>query len=909
MEEKKNPSEIVKPKKSSLLKKIIWAVCILIAVLILLVALLPTLISTSLGKQIVVSQINNATNGDVQINDLSLGWFSGLKLSGVTFKDSTGNTSVSVNEVRLNPKLSSLLRGQINLTDGLIDKPQVDILVKELPQKTASTEPEKPSGPSAPSQPIALPLEKLALQLREGTVAIRTDNPPQKLEFKNISSQVDINPLGQASKLSFAMAVGGMGQQGDVKAEGTVTPSKDLTLKGTSGDVQVELVNLKLEDFKPLLALAGQKVDIAGLLNAKADVKLNDGQFEKIAADATIENFKQTLDGKTTTLDKPVKIKALAAMIDNKIRIDNVNVDSSFCTATCKGDLEQLTYQAKADLAGVQSFAAQFTDMAGYKLAGSLNTAGSVKVQGDIFDFDAATLIAAGNIDFQNLAVAKGANKLDPTAIKINYDNVVYDNPAKLLKANSVDASLDAGKVVVKSLSMPLDPEKMTQLSAQADVKLDLKKALDLAKVFAADSLPADLALSGNLDSVIDVKPQGADIAFRTDKTEIQKLSIGQGTEAPFIQDTLTLVASGTVNPTTKAFATKFDLEGKKAQSLMIFKGTISQKADQAKTALAGDIQADYDWKEVTAMAKPFLPEGLAMEGKRNDKITFASTYPSSDPNAMLANLNANAALGFQKADFKGLKFGATELKLNVKQGQAAIDLPDADVNGGKVRFAGDVNLAQKPMVLKLRQPAAVVENVKIDDVLSANLLQYLHPIFAKSSNVSGTANLSCTTLVIPLGGGTPKDINIEGTVGMTDVKLTSKVLAIIKEALRDDGLNLFSIPASPFTVKNGLVKYDDMPLMFGRTWGIHFGGTIDLMSKALSMNVKAPTSKAADAKMVVVPLAGTVENPQLDAGKFLMGNITEQIKEQIPAKDEKTKEAIEKGLDVLDGLFNKGKK
>jgi hypothetical protein len=901
MEEKKNQSETVTPKKRSLLKKIIWAVCILIAVLILLVALLPTLISTSLGRQIVVSQINNATDGDVQIKDLSLSWFSGLKLSGVTFKDSTGDTSVSVKEVRLNPKLSSLLRGQINLIDGLIDKPQVDILVKELPQKTASTEPEKPSGPSAPAQPVALPLEKLALQLREGTVAIRTDNPPQRLEFKNISSQVDINPLGQASKLSFAMAVGGMGQQGDVKAQGTVTPSKELTLKGTSGDVQVELVNLKLEDFKPLLALAGQKVDIAGLLNAKADVKLNDGQFEKIAADATIENFKQTLDGKTTTLEKPVKIKALAAMIDNKIRIDNVNVDSSFCTANCKGDLEQLTYQAKADLAGVQSFAAQFTDMAGYKLAGSLNAAGSVALKGD-------TIAAAGSADFQNLAVAKGTNKMPPSAVKINYD-VVHDGAAKLLKANSVDATLDAGKVVVKSLSMPLDPEKMTQLSAQADVKLDLKKALDLAKVFAADSLPADLTLAGNLNSVIDVKPQGSDIVFRTDKTEIQKLSIGQGTEAPFTQDTLTLVANGTVNPTTKAFATQFDLEGKKAQSLMIFKGTVSQKPDQAKTALAGDIEADYDWKEVTAMAKPFLPEGLAMEGKRSDKITFASTYPSNDPNAILANLNANAAVGFQKADFKGLKFGATELKLNVKQGQAAIDLPDADVNGGKVRFAGDVNLAQKPMVLKLRQPAAVVENVKIDDVLSANLLQYLNPIFAKSSNVSGTANLSCNTLVIPLGGGTPKDINIEGTVGMTDVKLTSKLLAVIKEALRDDGLNLFSIPASPFTVKNGLVKYDDMPLMFGRTWGIHFGGTIDLMSKVLSMNVKAPTSKAADAKMVVVPLAGTVENPQLDAGKFLMGNITEQIKEQIPVKDEKTKEAIEKGLDALDGLFNKGKK
>lgn len=880
-------------KKRSKTKKILWIFGGVVAVLVLLILLLPTLLSTSVGKHAILGQVNKSLDGTMEINTLSVGWFSGLKLTGVDFKDKAGTTTFSVDQISGKPSWLSLFRGRIGLTNGLIDKPRIELTVMDKPEgvsgESVTSESSKPSS----GGPIVLPLDKMTLQLREGNAVIKTLQPPQKMEFKNISSQVTINPAGQMSNLAFAMSIAGTGEAGNVKIDASATP-KTMTLEGTSGQMQIEIVNVKLEDFKPLLALAGQKMDIAGLVNAQANVKLTDGQFEKIQADATVENFKQTLDGKTTLLDKPVKIKALAAMTNGRLRVDNLDVDSSFCTATCKGDLSSLTYQARADLAGVQSFASQFTDFAGYSLAGAMNASGTVSMQKE-------TITAAGTADFANLVVAKGTNKMSPTAIKINYD-LTQDSAAKLLKAPSVTVAMDAGTIDLKDVSLPLDPQKMTQLSTKADVSLDLQKALTMAKVFAGDSLPKDLTLAGALRSQVTIQPKNQDIQFRTDKTEISNLVVGQTGQTPFTQDILTLIADGTVNPKTQSYTANFNLEGKKAQSLMRFKGNVSQKAQKEQTAMAGDVQADYNWADLTAMARPFLPKGMELEGKRSDKISFSSTYPTTQPDKMKANLNANAALGFQKANLMGLKFGPTELKLDVKQGRAAIDLPDATVNEGKLRFAGDIDMTAKPMKLTLRKSMQIIENIQIDDEISAKLLQYIHPIFAKASNVSGMASLTCQAMTVPLSGGTAKDILVDGALAMTDVKLNSKWFGLVKEALKEKGLDLFSIPSSPFTVKNALVQYADMPMFFGQTYAIHFlNGRIGLEDRSLGMKIQVPYQ----GKNIMIPLGGTLDNPQPDLTALLTGNIMEQI----PIKDEKTKEAVEKGLQILDGLLKQPKK
>ena len=79
---------------------------------------------------------------------------------------------------------------------------------------------------------------------------------------------------------------------------------------------------------------------------------------------------------------------------------------------------------------------------------------------------------------------------------------------------------------------------------------------------------------------------------------------------------------------------------------------------------MSGAMDAEYDLKNVTTIASPFLPEGLSMEGKRKDRFQFQSKYPTDQPEKKMENLQASGRFGFDKADYLGLHVGPTEISL-----------------------------------------------------------------------------------------------------------------------------------------------------------------------------------------------------------------------------------------------------
>jgi hypothetical protein len=131
--------------------------------------------------------------------------------------------------------------------------------------------------------------------------------------------------------------------------------------------------------------------------------------------------------------------------------------------------------------------------------------------------------------------------------------------------------------------------------------------------------------------------------------------------------------------------------------------------------------------------------------------------------------------------------------------------------------------------------------------------------------------------LAIPLGGGTPDNIGLIGSVGLTDVHLNSPLLGLFKEAMRNEGLDLFSIPPSPFTVKNGLVQYADMPMLFGSDFALHFSGSIGL-DQSLAMEVGIPV----DDRNIAVPLGGTLTKPELNMAKLIQSEGRQLIEQEI---------------------------
>src|SRR5689334_22858974 len=86
-EQASDEASTTKPDPKRKRRKWPWIVGAFVLLLVLLVALLPTLISSGIGRSLVVSQVNSRINGKVQIQDWSLGWFSGISVDGLVIND------------------------------------------------------------------------------------------------------------------------------------------------------------------------------------------------------------------------------------------------------------------------------------------------------------------------------------------------------------------------------------------------------------------------------------------------------------------------------------------------------------------------------------------------------------------------------------------------------------------------------------------------------------------------------------------------------------------------------------------------------------------------------------------------------------------------------------------------------
>jgi len=96
---------------------------VLIPLLIVIVLLAPTLLSTNAGTGWLVTQINARIDGVVAIDDLSLSWFGGQQVTGLTYNDAVRGIDLSILEINapdvgLFGTLTGSRRfGEVRLTD------------------------------------------------------------------------------------------------------------------------------------------------------------------------------------------------------------------------------------------------------------------------------------------------------------------------------------------------------------------------------------------------------------------------------------------------------------------------------------------------------------------------------------------------------------------------------------------------------------------------------------------------------------------------------------------------------------------------------------------------------------------------------------------------------------------------
>lgn len=1011
------------PQKKTARKILLSVLTILCVLILLVVFVVPVLVSSGKCRSLILAKVNDSIDGKLDFASLSMGWWKGIKITDLSFNDSAGQTSVEVKRITTKPRYRSMLMGNLSFGETIIDKPRVEINLKTASRERAGGPTRKPSE-AEKLHPVALPVQKIDLVVNDGSLKV-TDARAQTVELSRVNSTLNLRPPGQQTNFKLDMAVVDAGKKSQIRIGGRITPERrsGWSLKGTSGNLNIEVSDLDLESLGPFFALAGVDVEAKGRISAKIDSGIRDGQFEDLTAklqgkglnvklgplkgdrlksdildvnvrlarrqkaidiqdfdvktdwlkaqasgvipttfdsftefvksdasltgnfeldvaevfsqlpqtlgakkdmkvtggrvsgniETTTRNGKREINGsgsliglagvvgkKKIALSEPVKAEVKITSDDSGIKYDKLDVSAPFADVNCTGSSELLKYNANIDLARLQSELGQFVDTGEYRIGGELSSRGEVSIK-------EKKIAATGTSTVRNLRLssAEGVIASEPTA-DVDF-SVDIERDKNILHVASLDAKASLGEVSVKDALLPLGKEaaQPIKLTVVAN-RVDLAKVQPFAVLFA--SLPKEMQLAGMAESNISVTGTKKGYRVTTEATHVRNLKVDYPGKKPFEQEDVSIIFDAEINPDAKTIAIE-KLQVISPQ-IKIRKGQLSKTTEGGTTKLAGRIECEYDWSAVSTVAGPFLPEGLRLEGQREDTISFASEYPAEQVDKLLENLNMDGKFGFEKAHYMGLNFGPTDVDVRIQNGLLKIAPFSTTVNNGQLSFAGEADFKQKPTVLKTPGPIEIAKGIEINDETTRKLLMYLNPIFAGATKVTGVANFSCDRLAIPLSKMDPNKLEVVGTISIDKLRLegsnlVGSLFSLFKQRVPGQD---FTIRPTRFVVRDGLVRYDDMQIDVGDN-PFNFKGVIGLDKSLKNMTVTTPYYMTRDFKFrtaqvdeeiegqrISLELRGTTEQPRLDS------RIVDKLFEQLLKKqlEERLRDTILDGLEKL---------
>ena len=107
-----------------------WWVTIPAIFLILIILFLPTFLSTESGKRIIIGMVERKTGGNLEIGNLSLGWFSDQEIDNLQFSDQKGR-QITLNKLTSGSPFWHLLMRRGSIGNTQIDSPKIIFSTKE----------------------------------------------------------------------------------------------------------------------------------------------------------------------------------------------------------------------------------------------------------------------------------------------------------------------------------------------------------------------------------------------------------------------------------------------------------------------------------------------------------------------------------------------------------------------------------------------------------------------------------------------------------------------------------------------------------------------------------------------------------------------------------------------------------
>ena len=320
-------------------------VVVLILLLGLLLALVPTLLSTGAARTYAVGKINDNLNGHVTIADWSLGWTGGVRLDGVKVFDDANRQILEIAHFNTQLSLIGAARGQYHLGKTVVDGLDFNAeryadgtlnfaklakadtskgTQKAPPEKkpeevrdSKKPEPEKKGGQTKlPTIDGELSLVNCRGTFQTDFIDEKTKQPKSQLvKFTSIAGDVKIPSINEpiSDSLKVVANTGGP-QSGTLSVDGTLQVAQNnLLLDADKMNVDQKLGISSFALASALGFLPPNLTQLEGMTDGSFTVHLGAGQASTVEGAVTINDVKaggpilkgDTYVAKTITLTIP----------------------------------------------------------------------------------------------------------------------------------------------------------------------------------------------------------------------------------------------------------------------------------------------------------------------------------------------------------------------------------------------------------------------------------------------------------------------------------------------------------------------------------------------------------------------------------------------------------------------------
>jgi hypothetical protein len=305
----------------------------MLIVLAAIVLLIPVALSSQRFTRWLGARISSSTGGQAAIGNLSVGWFRGVQVADFSFRGQDGWAQVNIDRITTQPNYASLFGGSPGLDRTVIEQPRVAIDLRNRP-------------PAVDDESASFDMNDLArlrdVVVRDGSLQL-TDATGKTVQLASFDSTLNMRPAGRTSKFAISTVVAQAQTPGRIEASGHITPDKQQgwSLRGTTGDITVEVNDLDLNSVVPFLAMAGVQVQARGTVSADIQGAIQDGQIENLNAKVVGRNLNVTGEALKGDSIHASQLNAQAGLTraNEVINIDQLNVQTDWASLSATGRL------------------------------------------------------------------------------------------------------------------------------------------------------------------------------------------------------------------------------------------------------------------------------------------------------------------------------------------------------------------------------------------------------------------------------------------------------------------------------------------------------------------------------------------------------------------------------------------